>query len=87
MHTCKIVMVTSLVWFVLDVAVIMYYSDCSTGTGGWGCGGGGQGDSDQRGNALAETAAGLVGQRAGRGVGAVDENAHDLAVSIADTVE
>lgn len=36
-HTCKIVLVTSLVWFVMDVAVIMYYSDCSTGSG-WGCG-------------------------------------------------
>lgn len=35
-HTCKIVLVTSLVWFVLDVAVIMYYSDCTTGSG-WGC--------------------------------------------------
>ncbi|XP_069980712.1 polypeptide N-acetylgalactosaminyltransferase 5 isoform X1 [Penaeus vannamei] len=35
-HTCKIVLVTSLVWFVMDVAVIMYYSDCSTGSG-WGC--------------------------------------------------
>ncbi|XP_069960585.1 polypeptide N-acetylgalactosaminyltransferase 5 isoform X2 [Cherax quadricarinatus] len=36
-HTCKIVLVTSLVWFVMDVAVIMYYSDCTTGSG-WGCG-------------------------------------------------
>ncbi|XP_050710951.1 polypeptide N-acetylgalactosaminyltransferase 5-like isoform X2 [Eriocheir sinensis] len=35
-HTCKIVLVTSLVWFVLDVGVIMYYSDCPTGNG-WGC--------------------------------------------------
>ncbi|XP_064093282.1 polypeptide N-acetylgalactosaminyltransferase 5-like [Macrobrachium nipponense] len=36
-HTCKIVLVTSLVWFVMDVAVIMYNSDCTTGAG-WGCG-------------------------------------------------
>ncbi|KAB7498719.1 Polypeptide N-acetylgalactosaminyltransferase 5 [Armadillidium nasatum] len=38
LHTCKIVLVTSLVWFVMDVAIIMYYSsDCSVGSGGWGC--------------------------------------------------
>ncbi|KAG0713843.1 Polypeptide N-acetylgalactosaminyltransferase 5 [Chionoecetes opilio] len=36
-HTCKIVLITSMVWFAMDVAVIMYYSDCSTGSG-WGCG-------------------------------------------------
>lgn len=27
MHTCRIVLFTSLVWFLLDVAVLFYYSD------------------------------------------------------------
>ncbi|XP_076067790.1 polypeptide N-acetylgalactosaminyltransferase 5 isoform X4 [Oratosquilla oratoria] len=35
-HTCKIILVTSLVWFVMDLAVIMYYSDCTSGSG-WRC--------------------------------------------------
>lgn len=29
MHTCRIVLITSLVWFLLDVAVLFYYSDSS----------------------------------------------------------
>lgn len=38
LHTCKIVLLTSLVWFVMDVVVIMYYnSDCAEGGSGWGC--------------------------------------------------
>ncbi|XP_066952558.1 polypeptide N-acetylgalactosaminyltransferase 5 isoform X1 [Macrobrachium rosenbergii] len=45
-HTCKIVLVTSLVWFVMDVGVIMYYSDCATGSG-WGCGPKSEGASDR----------------------------------------
>ena len=27
MHTCRVVLVTSLVWLLLDVAVLVYYSD------------------------------------------------------------
>lgn len=27
MHTCRIILFTSLVWFLLDVAVLVYYSD------------------------------------------------------------
>lgn len=27
MHTCRIILFTSLVWFLLDVAVLFYYSD------------------------------------------------------------
>lgn len=77
MHTCKIVLVTSLVWFVLDVAVIMYYSDCSSGTGGWGC-------SDKKNqDGSARVGGGLLGgapQQSSRA--SVNEDAHDLAVSL-----
>lgn len=30
MHTCRIILFTSLVWFLLDVAVLFYYSDSPT---------------------------------------------------------
>ena len=30
MHTCKIILFTSLAWFLLDVAVLFYYSDTSS---------------------------------------------------------
>lgn len=76
MHTCKIVLVTSLVWFVLDVAVIMYYSDCSSGAGGWGCGAGTTGTKDA---SSARVGGGLLGAPPSRVV--VDEGARDLAVS------
>lgn len=38
-HTCQVILLTSLVWFLVDVAVIMFYSDCIGGSsgGGWGC--------------------------------------------------
>lgn len=38
-HTCKVIVLTSLVWLLVDVVVLMFYSDCTT-RGGWGCGGG-----------------------------------------------
>ncbi|XP_063227799.1 polypeptide N-acetylgalactosaminyltransferase 5 isoform X2 [Bacillus rossius redtenbacheri] len=37
-HTCRVVLLTSLVWFLVYVAVLTFYSDCLGGTG-WGCGG------------------------------------------------
>lgn len=86
MHTCKIVLVTSLVWFVFDVAVIMYYSDCSTGTGGWGCGntntGRDRGGPKQ--NVVDGGGLGAAKSKYDRGKPAeVDEGSHDLAVRIA----
>lgn len=27
---CKIILATSLVWFLLDVVLLMYYTDCAT---------------------------------------------------------
>ena len=35
-HTCQVILLTSLVWFLVDVMVLMFYSDCMGGTG-WGC--------------------------------------------------
>ena len=35
-HTCKIVIVTSLVWCLLDMLILISYSDCSNGVG-FGC--------------------------------------------------
>ena len=32
MHTCRIILFTSLVWFLLDVAVLFYYSDSPSST-------------------------------------------------------
>lgn len=32
-QTCRIILFTSLVWFLLDVAVLLYYSDPSSGRG------------------------------------------------------
>ncbi|GAB6033349.1 hypothetical protein CHUAL_013116 [Chamberlinius hualienensis] len=34
LHTCKIIIATSLVWFMLDVVLLMYYTDCPSG---WSC--------------------------------------------------
>ncbi|XP_071440143.1 polypeptide N-acetylgalactosaminyltransferase 5 isoform X1 [Hetaerina americana] len=31
-HTCKIIFLTSLVWFLIDVVILMYYSDCVGGS-------------------------------------------------------
>lgn len=38
-HTCKIIIVTSLIWCVVDVLLLLSYSDCSSGIG-FGCSGG-----------------------------------------------
>jgi len=38
-HTCKIILVTSLIWCVVDVLLLLSYSDCSSGIG-FGCSGG-----------------------------------------------
>ncbi|KAK6617043.1 Polypeptide N-acetylgalactosaminyltransferase 5 [Polyplax serrata] len=35
-HTCKIILLTSLVWFLVDVIVITFFSDC-VGNSGWNC--------------------------------------------------
>ncbi|XP_076232892.1 polypeptide N-acetylgalactosaminyltransferase 5 isoform X1 [Calliopsis andreniformis] len=35
-HTCQVILFTSLVWFLVDVMVLMLYSDCIGGSG-WGC--------------------------------------------------
>jgi len=37
-HTCKVILLTSLVWFLVDVFVLTFYSDCVGGSG-WGCNG------------------------------------------------
>ncbi|XP_043276727.1 polypeptide N-acetylgalactosaminyltransferase 5 isoform X1 [Venturia canescens] len=36
-HTCQVILLTSLVWFLVDVMVLMFYTDCMRGTG-WGYG-------------------------------------------------
>lgn len=41
MQTCKIILATSLIWFLIDVVLLFYYTDCR----GAGCGGGGDGSS------------------------------------------
>lgn len=35
-HTCRVILLTSLVWFLVDVMILMFYSDC-IGKSGWGC--------------------------------------------------
>jgi len=35
-HTCKIIIVTSLIWCILDIMILLSYSDCSSGIG-FGC--------------------------------------------------
>jgi len=35
-HTCKIIIITSLIWCILDVLILLSYSDCSSGVG-FGC--------------------------------------------------
>jgi len=37
MQTCKIILATSLIWFLIDVVVLIYYTDCGVN----GCGGAG----------------------------------------------
>ncbi|XP_046987691.1 polypeptide N-acetylgalactosaminyltransferase 5 isoform X2 [Schistocerca americana] len=36
-HTCKVILVTSLVWLLVFVGILTYYSDCTVGGNGWGC--------------------------------------------------
>ena len=38
MHYCKVIIATSLVWVMVDVFVLMYYTDCS-GADGHKCAG------------------------------------------------
>ncbi|KAF7989983.1 hypothetical protein HCN44_008657 [Aphidius gifuensis] len=35
-HTCQVILLTSMVWFLVDVIVLMLYSDCIS-SNGWGC--------------------------------------------------
>ena len=35
-HTCKVILLTSLVWCFLDILILLNYTDCSNGQG-WGC--------------------------------------------------
>lgn len=35
-HTCKVILGTSLVWLLVFVALLTFFSDCSSGSG-WGC--------------------------------------------------
>ena len=35
-HTCKIIIVTSLIWCIVDIMLLLTYSDCSSGIG-FGC--------------------------------------------------
>lgn len=35
-NTCRIIVMTSLVWLLIDVVLIMHYSDC-IGNEGWRC--------------------------------------------------
>lgn len=44
MQTCKIILATSLIWFLIDVVLLFYYTDCR----GAGCGNGG-GDGSSKG--------------------------------------
>lgn len=31
-HTCRVILLTSLVWFLVDVVVLTFYSDCLGGS-------------------------------------------------------
>lgn len=31
-HTCRVILLTSLVWFLVDVVVLSFYSECLGGT-------------------------------------------------------
>lgn len=43
-HTCRIILLTSLVWLLVDVALLTFYSDCFGE--GWDCGKSKNGNSD-----------------------------------------
>ncbi|KAK4037798.1 polypeptide N-acetylgalactosaminyltransferase 5 isoform X1 [Daphnia magna] len=57
MHTCRIILFTSLVWFLLDVAVLFYYSDSPTPSRGNGIAGGNHG-------AVPQNSLGILGAQA-----------------------
>jgi len=66
-HTCKVILVTSLVWLLVDVIVLTFYSsDCVV----WGCGGG----TDPPPQALAQVATSGETATSSRGRG----NLHEL---------
>lgn len=35
-HTCQVILLTSLVWFLIDVIILMFFSECINGSG-WNC--------------------------------------------------
>lgn len=37
LHYCKIILATSLVWFLLDVFILMYFTDCAANSGNTNC--------------------------------------------------
>lgn len=43
-HTCKIILLTSLAWFFIDVMLLTFFSDC-IGDSGWNCKGDKNGDA------------------------------------------
>ena len=53
---CKVIIATSLVWFLLDVLLLMYYTDCTAMSS---C-------ADSSGNAGGPGATGVPGERAGQ---------------------
>ncbi|KAI9552197.1 hypothetical protein GHT06_022534 [Daphnia sinensis] len=57
MHTCRIILFTSLVWFLLDVAVLFYYSDSPTPSRGNGVADGNHG-------AVPQNSLGILGAQA-----------------------
>ncbi|XP_057368291.1 polypeptide N-acetylgalactosaminyltransferase 5-like isoform X2 [Daphnia carinata] len=57
MHTCRIILFTSLVWFLLDVAVLFYYSDSPTPSRGNGIADGNHG-------AMPQNSLGILGAQA-----------------------
>ena len=82
-HTCKVILLTSLVWFLVDVVVLTFYSDCVGGSG-WGCngnnamaqvehGGGGHGGGGSQ--EVVGTDHGVGGNSKGRGI--LYEQLHD----------
>lgn len=76
-HTCKVILLTSLVWFLVDVVVLAFYSDCVGGSG-WGCGGNSVGARVEHiGNSqeLHATDSGSRGSSKGRGI--LYEQLHD----------
>jgi hypothetical protein len=37
LHYCKIILATSLVWFLLDVFILMYFTDCAANSANTNC--------------------------------------------------